>query len=306
MVAVAYVNGRICNHQDALISVFDHGFLFGDGVYEVVRTYNGELFLLDRHLARLKTSAQMIALPVPVDDAGLDRAIRDTMKAFADGPGRGAPTDNLYVRILVTRGLGDGSYNPASSPSSSLVIIVKALAPPPVSAYEQGVKVSLVPIVRNHPGSVNPLIKSNNLLNNALAMREALRHGAFEAILRNYRGDIAECSQSNLFVVKGGIAKTPRLAEGLLAGITRAFIIDVALEAGVPVEDSVLLDEDVFAADEVFLTSTTREIVPIVRVDDRVIANGVPGPITKRLLEVYRQKADQLTRRPPIPNPYPS
>jgi len=306
MVAVAYVNGRICSQQDALISVFDHGFLFGDGVYEVVRTYNGELFLLDRHLARLKTSAHMIALPLPVDAAGLDRTIRDTMKAFADGPGSGASNANLYVRILVTRGLGDGSYDPASSPASSLVIIVKALAPPPASAYEQGVKVSLVPIVRNHPGSVNPLIKSNNLLNNALAMREALRHGAFEAILRNYRGDIAECSQSNLFVVKGGIAKTPRLAEGLLAGITRAFIIDVALEAGVPVEDSVLLDEDVFAADEVFLTSTTREIVPIVRVDDRVIANGVPGPITKRLLEVYRQKADQLTRRPPIPNPYPS
>jgi len=129
-------------------------------------------------------------------------------------------------------------------------------------------------------------------------MREALRHGAFEAILRNYRGDIAECSQSNLFVVKHGVAKTPRLAEGLLAGITRAFIMDVAQEAGVRVEDAVLLDEDVFAADEVFLTSTTREIVPIVRVDDRIIANGVPGPITKRLLEAYRQKADQLTRRP--------
>ena len=298
MVAVAYVNGRICSQQDAVISIFDHGFLFGEGVYEVVRTYNGEPFLLDRHLARLKASAQMIALPVPLDDAGLERAIRDTMTAFVEGPGRGGSNANLYVRILVTRGLGDGSYNPSSSPSSSLVMIVKALIAPPPSAYEQGVKVSLVPVVRNHPGSVNPLIKSNNLLNNALAMQAALRQGAFEAVLRNYRGDIAECSQSNLFLVAHGIARTPRLAEGLLAGITRAFIMDVAEEAAVPVEAGVLLDEDLFAADEVFLTSTTREIVPIVRVDDRVIANGVPGPVTKRLLQVYRQKADQLTRRP--------
>lgn len=297
MAAVAYVNGRICSQQDAVISIFDHGFLFGEGVYEVVRTYNGALFLLDLHLARLSASARMIALPVPLDDASMERAIRDTIAAYAEGPGRGLNNDNLYVRILVTRGLGDGSYNPASSPASSLVLIVKPLTPPPASAYEQGVKVSLVPVVRNHPGSVNPLIKSNNLLNNALAMQAALRQNAFEAVLRNYRGDLAECSQSNLFVVKNGIAKTPRLAEGLLAGITRAFIKDVAIEASVPVEDAVLLDEDLFAADEVFLTSTTREIVPIVRVDDRVIANGVPGPLTRRLLQVYRQKADQMTRR---------
>ena len=297
MAAVAYVNGRICSQQDAMISVFDHGFLFGEGIYEVVRTYNGEPFLLGRHLARLRTSAGMIGLPVPLDDAGLEQAIRDTMRAFREGPGRDVPAADLYVRFLITRGLGDGSYNPASSPASSLVIIAKALVPPPASAYELGVKVSLVPIVRNHPGSVNPLIKSNNLLNNALAMQEALKRGAFEAILHNYRGEIAECSQSNLFIVKDRCAKTPRLAEGLLAGITRAFILDVADEASVPVENTVLRDEDLFGADEMFLTSTTREIVPIVRVDNRVIANGVPGPVTRRLLDIYRRKALELTTR---------
>ncbi|MEI6668773.1 MAG: aminotransferase class IV [Acidobacteriota bacterium] len=298
MTAVAYVNGRICSRQDALISIFDHGFLFGEGVYEVVRTYHGELFLLGPHVERLKTSARMIAVPMPVDDAGLEAAIRDTMRAYATGPAQGAANDNLYVRVLVTRGIGDGSYNPAGSPASSLVIIVKPLAVPPASVYQDGVKVSLVPVVRNHPGSVNPLIKSNNLLNNALAMQAAIKQDAFEAILRNYRGDIAECSQSNLFIVKGGVALTPRLGEGLLAGITRAFIMDVAQGAGVRVDDAVLRDEDLFAADEVFLTSTTREIVPIVRVDDRVIASGVPGPVTLRLLHAYRHKADQLTRRP--------
>jgi len=298
MTAVAYVNGRISDERDAHISVFDHGFLFGEGVYEVVRTYNGELFLLTEHLARLRTSASMIALPLPMDEAEIEETIRETMAAWVKGPGAIEPTADLYVRLLVTRGLGDGSYNPAGSPKSSFVIIVKKLTPPPPAAYEHGVKVSLVSVVRNHPGSVNPLIKSNNLLNNALAMQEALRKGAFEAVLRNYRGDIAECSQSNLFIVKNGVARTPRLAEGLLAGITRAFIMAVAADASVPVEDAVLLDEDVFAADEMFLTSTTREIVPITRVDDRVIASGRPGPITLKLIAAYRTRAHQMTARP--------
>lgn len=297
MTAVAYVNGRISDEKNAQISVFDHGFLFGEGVYEVVRTYNRRPFLLAEHLKRLRTSAQMIALPLPMDDAAIAQAIDDTVAAWTQGPGAAEPSVDLYVRLLLTRGIGDGSYNPAGSPRPSFVIIVKRLTPPPSAAYEEGVKVSLVSVVRNHPGSVNPLIKSNNLLNNALAMQEALKRGAFEAVLRNYRGDIAECSQSNLFVVKKGVARTPRLAEGLLAGITRGFIMDVAVEAGVPTEDAVLLDEDLFSADEMFLTSTTREIVPIVRVDDRVIATGKPGPVTKRLLQVYREKADQLTRR---------
>jgi len=297
MTAVAYVNGRITDQSNAVISVFDHGFLFGEGVYEVVRTYNGELFLLDMHLSRLRTSAGMIALSLPFDDQGMERAIRDTMAAWAAGPGKATPKADMYVRLLLTRGIGDGSYNPGSSPAPSLVIIARQLTPPPAWAYEQGVKVSLVPVVRNHPGSVSPLIKSNNLLNNALAMQAALKEGAFEAVLRNYRGDIAECSQSNLFIVKNGVARTPRLTEGLLAGITRAFIMQVAEEAGVAVEDAVLRDDDIFAADEMFLTSTTREIVPIVRVDDRVIAGGLPGPITRRLLDVYRAKANELTRR---------
>lgn len=295
MSAVAYVNGRICSEQDATISVFDHGFLFGEGVYEVVRTYHREPFLLDRHFRRLRTSARMIALDIPQTDAELEAAMRQTMAYYAAGPGAGK-SDELYVRFLVTRGLGDMSYNPAGSPGPSLVMIVKPLIPPADRAYTEGVKVALVSVVRNHPGSVNPLIKSNNLLNNALAMQEAIRRGAFEAILKNYRGEISECSQSNLFVIKNGVALTPRLNAGLLAGITREFILEVADDAGVPVKNAVVSEEDLFAADEVFLTSTTREVVPIVRVDERVIADGMPGPLTRRLLEVYREKADRLTR----------
>ncbi len=296
MAAVVYVNGRICGQQDATISVFDQGFLFGEGVYEVVRTYHREPFLMDRHFRRLRTSARMIALDLPMDDRALEGAVRDTIGAWIAGPGRDDGASELYVRLLLTRGVGDMTYNPAGAPSPSLVIIVKPLAPPPAGIYDAGVKVSLVSVVRNHPGSVNPLIKSNCLLNNALAMQEALRHGAFEAILRNYRGEIAECSQSNVFVIKDGTLLTPRLNAGLLAGITREFILEVADDAGVPARHAVLRDDDLFAADEVFLTSTTREVVPIVDVDGRPIADGRPGPITTRLLEVYREKAGRLTK----------
>jgi branched-chain amino acid aminotransferase len=163
----------------------------------------------------------------------------------------------------------------------------------PAAAYEAGVKVALVDVVRNHPGSVNPLIKSNNLLNSALAMQEAVRRGASEAIMRNFKGELAECSTANIFVVKGGAALTPPIDAGLLAGITREFLFEVGAEVGVPVREQSLGDEDLFTADEAFLTSTTRELVPIVRVDDRIIGSGRPGPVTTALLAAFRARAHQ-------------
>jgi branched-chain amino acid aminotransferase len=166
---------------------------------------------------------------------------------------------------------------------------------PARDVFERGVTVALVPIVRNHPGSVNPLIKSNNLLNNALAMQEAFRRGAFEGVMRNYRGELAECTQSNLFIVKNGVALTPPIDAGLLAGITREFLFEVGAEAQISVLEAVLKDADLFDADEAFLTSTTREIVPIVQVDSRRIGTGAPGPVTYALLEGYRRKARDLT-----------
>jgi branched-chain amino acid aminotransferase len=297
MPAVAYVNGRVVPEQDAVISVFDHGFLYGDGVYEVVRTYGGEPFLMDRHFRRLRASASMITLDVGMSDAALAAIIRDTMAAYRTGPGAGLPPAELLARLLLTRGVGEMSYDPSKSLHPSLVVIVKPLVPPPPSAYERGVAVALVSVVRNHPRSVDPRIKSNNLLNNALAMQEALRRGPFfEAVLRNYLGELAECSQSNLFVVKGGRVSTPGLEAGLLAGITREFVEEVAGEAGIPVTDAVLRDDDLLGADEAFLTSTSKEIVPIVRVDERAIGNGHPGPITRRLLDAYRQRARAVAR----------
>ena len=295
MAATVNVNGRVSDQEHASISVFDHGFLYGEGVYETLRTYNGQPFLFDRHVRRLRTSSGMLALPVPLSDAEIDARFRDTMRAagLADGPGREA-----YIRILITRGVGELSYDPAGCPASSVVVIVKPHVEPPREVFDKGVRVALVPIIRNHPGSVNPLIKSNNLLNNALAMQEAFRRGGYEGVMRNYRGELAECTQSNLFVVKHGVALTPTIESGLLPGITREFLFEVGPEMGISVRDAVLRDEDLFGADEAFLTSTTREVVPIVQVDDRKIGSGRPGPVTQALLEGYRKKAQALTRTP--------
>jgi len=293
MAATVNVNGRTFDQEHAVISVFDHGFLYGEGVYETLRTYNGQPFLFERHMQRLRKSAGMLALSVPIDDAAIDARFRETMRAakLGDGPDREA-----YIRILVTRGIGELTYDPAATPNPSIIVIVKPHVAPSREVFERGVTVALVPIVRNHPGSVNPLIKSNNLLNNALAMQEAFRRGGFEGVMRNYRGELAECTQSNLFIVKNGAALTPPIDAGLLPGITRAFLFEVGDERGIPVREAVLRDEDLFGADEAFLTSTTREVVPIVKVDDRAIGAGAPGPITRALLDSFRKKAQELTR----------
>ena len=282
--ATVYVNGRITDEREAVVSVFDHGFLYGEGVYETLRTYNQRLFLFDRHARRLRRSAHMIALDLPFSDDHLLDAIRHTMA-------RAGLAEEAYVRVLVTRGVGELTYDPKATPTHSLVIIVKPQIDPPESAYQDGVAVAIVDIVRNHPGSVNPKIKSNNLMNNALAMQEALRRGAFEGVMRNYRGELTECTTANLFIVKGGVALTPPLDAGLLPGITREFIFEIGDANGISVREAVLRDDDLYGADEAFLTSTTREAVPIVTVDDRAIGTGRVGPVTLRLLDGFRRAA---------------
>jgi branched-chain amino acid aminotransferase len=294
MGAMVNVNGRITDEAHAVISVFDHGFLFGEGIYETLRTYNGEPFLFERHTRRLRQSAAMIKLTLPLEDGQLAERFDQTMRAAGLGAAGGG---EAYIRLLVTRGIGDFSYDPAATPEPSYVVIVKPHVDLEEAVYERGVRVALVSVIRNHPGSVNPLIKSNNLLNCALAMQEAVRCGAFEGLMRNYRGELAEFSTANLFVVKNGAVLTPPLDAGLLAGITREFLFELGAEAGVPVREQVLKDPDLFGADEAFLTSTTREIVPIVTVDDRTIGSGRPGPVTKALLQRFREAARSLTAR---------
>jgi branched-chain amino acid aminotransferase len=293
MPAIVNVNGRVFDQEHAVVSVFDHGFLYGEGVYETLRTYNGQPFLFERHMRRLRTSAGMLALSVPLTNGEIDARFRETIRSAGLGD---VPEREAYIRILVTRGVGELSYDPAACSTPSIVVIVKPHVAPSREAFEKGVRVALVPIVRNHPGSVNPLIKSNNLLNNALAMQEAFRRGGFEGVMRNYLGELSECTQSNLFVVKQGTALTPAISSGLLPGITRAFLFEIGGELGIPVREAVLHDEDLFGADEAFLTSTTRELVPIVQVDDKTIGAGRPGPVTRALLEGFRRRAQELTQ----------
>ena len=288
MTAIVNVNGKITSENNAVVSVFDHGFLYGEGVYETLRTYHRRPFLLDRHLARLRNSAGMIALGVPLSDEQFADRIEETVGAASAGAPRDA---EWYIRVLLTRGVGELTYDPAATPIPTVVTIVKPHVEPPAELYTNGVRVIVSSIVRNHPDTVNPMIKSNNLMNCALAMQEGYRRGAFEVIMRNYRGELAECSVSNLFIVKNGAALTPPLSAGLLPGITREFMFEVGRTAGIPVREAVLKDGDLFGADEAFLTGTTREIMPIVSVDDRKVGSGLPGPVTKTLHETFRQMA---------------
>jgi branched-chain amino acid aminotransferase len=284
MAATVNVNGQISGERDAVIPVFDHGFLYGEGIYETLRTYNGRLFLYDRHLRRLRNSARLIDLPIPFTDDELAARIHDTM-AVTELDGAEA-----YVRILVTRGVGELTYDLKATPKPSWVIIVKTLPFPPAEIYQDGVKVVLVDVVRNHPQSVNPMIKSNNLMNSALAAQQALKRGGFEAIMRNFRGELTECTQSNFFIVKNGAALTPPIESGLLLGITREFVFELGRTADIDVREQILRDEDLLNADEAFLTSTTREIVPIVAVDEQKVGAGTPGSVTLKLLKEFHTR----------------
>ena len=298
MRGAVYVNGKIAPADQAVVPVYDHGFVYGEGVYETLRTYNRVPFLYDRHMRRLRQSAERLMLDVPFDDATMLEWIDQTVV----GAGQ---LDEAYVRILLTRGVGDLNYDPKSTPTPTVVIIVKPFEAPAARVFNDGIRISLVDMLRNHPKSVNPIIKSNNLLNNALAMQAAYRAGAEEALMCNYRGELTECSQANFFMVRGGAALTPKSAAGLLEGVTRAFIFELGRELGIDVREEALVPKDLESADEMFITSTTRELSPVVKLDDRVVGSGKPGAVTKRLLERYRARAQELTSARPslIANP---
>lgn len=293
-----YVNGIIKPAGEAVVPVYDHGFLYGEGVYETLRTYNRVPFLYDRHMARLRASAGRIHLDVPFSDTELATWIDDTVVAAhaagADAATAGAMHE-AYIRILFTRGVGELNYDPKSTPNPTTVIIVKPLEEPPARVFEHGIRICLVDILRNHPHSVNPLIKANNLLNNALAMQEAYRRGGEEGLMCNYRGELSECSQANFFIVRDGVVLTPKSEAGLLEGITRAFLFEVGRHAGIDVQEVTLSPEDLGTADEAFITSTTRELSPVTSIDERPVGTGRVGPITNRMLEGYRRKAQELT-----------
>ena len=292
MSAVVYVNGTISGASTASIPVFDHGFLYGEGVYETLRTYQLEPFLFDRHMRRLRRSSALMALPVPLTDAEFLARVRDTMAAHPE-------PDEKYIRILLTRGVGELSYQLEATPTPTLVIIVKPLPVISERSFTDGILLSVVSIRRNHPQALNPMIKSNNLLNNALAMQEALRAGADEALMQNQAGEFVECSQSNVFFVRDGAALTPPLSAGLLPGITREFVMELAADVGIPAREARITPADLDTMDEVFITGTTREVTPVTTIDGRPVGTGRPGPITLRLLAHLRERigSRSATRR---------
>ena len=281
MAVAVNIDGRVHGENDARVSVFDHGFLYGEGVYEVLRTYGGRLFLFPEHMARLHASGRRIALACPVDDDEMLARIRETIAA-AQLPG------DAYVRILLTRGVGDLVYDPAACPTPTLVIIVRPHGEVPEGVVREGVRLALVSVVRNMPASVDPAIKSNNLLNNALAVQEARSRGGFEALMKNYRGELCECAQSNVFLVRDGALLTPPPEAGLLVGITRGFVMELAARLGLAVREVPLHEDDLATADEAFITSSTKEIVPVVAVDAQPIGDGKPGAVTRRLIEAFQ------------------
>lgn len=275
-----YLNNKLVPKAKALISVFDHGFLYGDGIYETLRAYKGVVFKLDEHIERLFRSASIIGLKIPKSPEEIKRAVYKTIKANK--------LKEAFIRINVSRGAGDIGLDPELCPKPTFVIISNPFKEYPRQYYENGVKIAIVSIRRNPKNALNPMIKSLNFLNNILANIEAKEKGADEAIMLNYEGYVAEGAISNIFLVKDNILCTPELDVGILDGITRRIILRLADELGISLREGKFTPEDIYTAQEVFISSTTREVMPVSVVDEIRIGTGI-GKITKALLTAYRK-----------------
>jgi branched-chain amino acid aminotransferase len=280
-----YVNGKFFDRADAKVSVYDHGLLYGDGIFEGIRVYAGKIFRLREHLDRLYDSARAIALEIPLTREAMADAVVQSVQANAKRDG--------YLRLVVTRGAGSLGIDPRRTADPQVIIIVDDVALYPPELYESGLDIITAATLRNHPAALNPRIKSLNYLNNILAKIEATRAGCLEALMLNAAGEVAECTADNVFVVKRGVLKTPPATAGALEGITRGVVLELAREARIPALETTLQRHDVYAADECFLTGTGAEIIPVIKCDGRPIGNGKPGPVTKQLRERFHQLVRQ-------------
>lgn len=280
-----YINGTYYDKDKASISVFDHGLLYGDGVFEGMRSYSGKVFRLDEHLQRLGDSAKAIWLEIPLSRQELARAVQDTLARnnIQDG----------YIRLIVTRGRGTLGLDADLCSDSQVIIITDHLALYPAEFYEKGLEIVTASTLRNHPAALNPRIKSLNYLNNILAKIEGMKAGCVEALMLNHKGEVAECTGDNVFLVRRRQLLTPPTDAGILEGITRAAVMEVAGEAGLEVLAIPLTRHDVYVADECFLTGSGAELIPVVKVDNRIIGTGQPGPVTADLLARFRQLVRQ-------------
>jgi branched-chain amino acid aminotransferase len=276
-----YLNGKLVDEKDARISVFDHGLLYGDGVFEGIRSYNSLIFKLKEHIDRLYESAHTLMLKMPLSKKEMVDAVIKTLRANK--------LKDAYIRLVVTRGEGDLGLDPRKCLQPTVFIITDKIALYPDRFYNQGLEIVTVPTQRNLPEALNPQIKSLNYLNNILAKIEAINAGAEEAIMLNFQGYVAECTGDNIFIVKNGTLVTPPAYVGALKGITRGAVLELAKKADIPASEQLLTRHDLFNADECFLTGTAAEIIPVVKIDTRIIGNGKPGSITLKLLADFRR-----------------
>ena len=274
-----FISGKLYEEEDASISVFDHGLLYGDGVFEGIRIYNKRIFLLNEHIDRLFNSAKAIALDIPVSKEELCNNVIETCKAndIEDG----------YIRLVITRGKGTLGLNPYLCSKPEIIIITAKIQLYPEELYRDGLKIVTVGTVRNHPEAINPKIKSLNYLNNVLAKIEAINSGCLECIMLNHKGEVCEASGDNIFLVSNNIIKTPSVNSGALVGLTRNKVIEISRHNEFKVSEESISRYDLYTADEVFLTGTAAEIISVVEIDKRKIGNGKPGKITKQLSELY-------------------
>ena len=280
---IIYLDGKFVPEEEARVSVFDHGLLYGDGVFEGIRAYNGRVFRLTEHLVRLYNSAKAIFLEIPITISEMEEAVLETLR-------RNGLRD-AYIRPVVTRGRGDLGLDPQKCGRPTVIIIADSITLYPEETYKNGLKLVTVPTRRNAPETVNPNVKSLNYLNNILAKVEAARAGAAEAIMLNADGYVAECTGDNVFIIKQGQILTPSTALGALPGITRSARIEIARKIGYTLEETFFTRYDIYTADEAFLTGTAAEAIPFVELDGRKIGDGRPGPITQKLISSFRELA---------------
>jgi len=279
----ASIDGRVVPAEEARVSVLDNGFTFGDSVYETLRTYEGRPFELTRHFRRLRRSAGRLGIEIPPGDVVLKRRL-DELLARAEN-------SESYIRFIVTRGMGDISYHFERIQGPTIVMVVKPFEPIPEEERARGLRLAVVAVRRNAKNALDPAIKSCNLLNNILAMREAQARGASEALLLNPAGEVAECASSNVFVVKDGVVRTPPLEAGILAGITREVVLELCRELEIACREETLTTDGLFLANEVFISSSLKEVAAVTEVDAHRIGDGRPGPVTLRLLQAFRDYA---------------
>ena len=276
-----YISGKYFDKENAKVSVYDHGFLYGDGVFEGMRSYGGKVFRLKQHLDRLWASGKAIWLKIPITQEEMAKAVNETLatNGIKDG----------YIRLVVTRGAGSLGIDPRKTTDPQVIVIVDDISLYPQELYENGLEIVTASTIRNHSAALSPRIKSLNYLNNIMAKIEGLQAGCVEALMLNAKGEVAECTGDNIFIVRKGVLMTPPIDAGILEGITRDAVIELAGEMKIPVQQIPFVRHDIFIADECFLTGSAAEVIPVVKLDSRVIGNGQPGPITKQLTDRFVQ-----------------